>query len=94
MMELIAPPYITFKGIYDGIHDVIDDATDDVTKMSTERFPPECTKLEISHRSLMHHSCCDILPPFLCHILMTAIVHCQMGKIFTITKNNIVTNNR
>ena len=32
-MELIASPYIAFKGTYDVIHDIIDDITDDVIKI-------------------------------------------------------------
>ena len=32
-MELIAPPYIAFKEMYDIIHDIIDDITDDITKI-------------------------------------------------------------
>ena len=32
------------------------------------------TKLEISYRSIMYHSPCDILPPFPCYVLMTVVV--------------------
>ena len=58
--ELSAPPYIAFKGTYDIIYDVIND----ITKIEQWKVPPKHTRLEISHRSLMHHSSCDILPPF------------------------------
>ena len=77
-MEPITSSYIVFKGTYDVIHDVIDNITDVNQDRELIGFPTKYTILEISYRLLIHHSSCDILPPFPCHVLMTAIVHFQM----------------
>ena len=57
-------------------------------------FPAKDTRLEISHRSPMHHSSCDILPPFPCHVPMTAVVHCQTDGTLIITNNDIATDTK
>ena len=41
-------------------------------------FPAKHTKLEIPHRSIMHHSSCVILPPFPCHVPMTDVIYVIM----------------
>ena len=55
-------------------------------------FPTKHTKLEIPYRSIMHHSSCDILPPFPCHVLMTDAIHCYHDKTFDIISSYIATN--
>ena len=50
-------------------------------------FPAKHTRLEISHRLLIHHSSCDILPPFPCHVPMTEVVHCHIDGTLSITNN-------
>ena len=55
-------------------------------------FPAKHTKLEIPQRSLMHHSSCDILPPFPCHVFMIEDIHCHTDETLSITNNYIATN--
>ena len=71
--ELSAPPYIALRECMMSFMMSPLISQDQAMK----GFPTNHTRLEIPHRSIMHHSSCDILPLFPCHVPMTVVAHCQ-----------------